>query len=185
MTNENNDLLIRVKRLEDNYKTILDVQRDTERDTSIEVGKATLARLAKLEGTLEAVHKTLKIEGVKRDKRIRTNRIAIWLAMVAALVGLGIGFAGYQNVKDANNERDASRIAACYQYNDQQDTAINAEIAQSHFFVDALTRSSTNPNIQAIKNEYNDEFDLLVREGHPHRDCSPKGIARYLSKKRN
>lgn len=139
-------------------------------------------QIENLDASLEAVHQTLKIEGVKRDKRIRTNRAAIVLAMIIAVVGIGVGVRGIVAVNESNDERDQSRIGSCLQYNKQQDVQIAAEIAQSHDFVDALTQASTDPDIRTKVVAYDMEHDALIQRSHPHRDCSPEGITRYLNK---
>lgn len=138
------------------------------------------AQIEKLDDSLEAVHKTLKIEGVKRDKRIRSNRILTIFAVAIAVVGIWVGVQGVNAVNDSNAERDQAREASCQQYNKQQDVQISAEMAQSHDFVKALAGGSTDPDVQAKVDLYNKEHDALISKSHPRRDCSPEGIAKYL-----
>lgn len=136
------------------------------------------ARLDRLTDTLDGVHETLRLENEKRDKRIRTNRWAIALALIVGIVGGIIGIVGINEIRKTNRERDESRVAACQQYNLQQDQGIAAEIAQSHDFVDAITAG--RPDLAQVVIDYNRRHDRLIREGHPKRDCSPQGIEEYL-----
>lgn len=139
------------------------------------------AQIEKLDNSLGAVHKTLKAEGLKRDKRIRGNRILTWLVLALALVAIAVGVQGHNALQDTNAERDQARTASCMQYNKQQLVQINAEVSQSHDFVSALTAGSTDPAIGEKAALYNQEHDALIRKSHPSRDCSPEGIAKYLS----
>lgn len=135
-----------------------------------------------LDRSVTRVHETLKQEGIKRDKRIRTNRFAIGIATIAAVIGIGVGAVGIRASDDANAVRDVSRIASCLQYNDQQAVQIQAEIKESHDLLAALEQASTDPDRVAKVALYNEKHDALIVKAHPDRDCSPAGIDEYLSK---
>ncbi len=148
-----------------------------------------VAQIASLDAALGSVHETLKAEGVKRDKRIRSNRWATALAILAALIGIGVGILGVnagrssqRALDEANAQRNENKIAACLQYKKQQEQGIDSDIAQSHDLIDALAASSPQtPATDTAVVAYNEKHDALIREGHPLRDCSPAGIEKYLS----
>jgi len=140
-----------------------------------------IARLASLQASIDNVRSDMEREAVKRDKRIKTNQRAIIAAIGVAVLAVLVGGLGVKTARDANSDRAARTIVACKQYNRQQNDQADAERAESHDFVTALTAGSTDPDIGTKAAMFNAKHDALIASAHKLRDCSPKGIAAFYS----
>lgn len=164
------------------------------------------AQLDGLAGQMRAVEATMVEENIKRDKRIRTNRIAMILLGIALVIALAVAVVATKRAADAQDAADdaatalaaykteiaASRVASCQQFNIQNKREIEAAIYGSHGFVETLaTISRSNPNpppdleerIDRFRRQFNSSQDEIIRAGHPDRDCTPAGIEAYLTGK--
>ncbi len=144
-------------------------------------------RLKTINTTLEKLRADLARDNEKRDKRIRLHRIAIACAFLVAGFGVLVGAWGIHEVRNANDERDTARLAACRQYNEQEQQGIDASTAQSHDALVQLTGLAVDIGVQlppGFIDSYNERHDKLIRMGHPLRDCTPAGIDKYLNAER-
>lgn len=122
-------------------------------------------------------------------RKIREGmRLRFLLAGAAIIIAFAVAVIGVQSARSANHklaenaENTAiARLASCQQYNAQQDIQVAAEITQSHDLVATLSRGRPDPATMKAVAAYNLEHDQIIRDGHAHRDCTPAGIAAYLS----
>lgn len=130
---------------------------------------------------LELVHAKMEIEGKKRDRRIRTNKILVGLTIVLAVIGIWTGISGKIELNQAKQNNQTARINSCLQYNKQQDVIIAAQIAESHDLVNALAAGNHAPDVDEQVAAFNKRHDGLITKSYPLRDCSPEGIEKYLN----
>lgn len=153
-------------------------------------------RLDSLLESTESIRTEIKKENKKRDVRIRTNRVATFAAIVAAVIGIFIGGVGVAEAHSAaNSARQANRAAAvivantnrsrkasCDQYNNQQTVLDAAQKDQIRVLVKAVTPTGVRdtPELRKRIADFYVLYDKKVDQDYPARDCSPAGIAKYL-----
>jgi len=169
-------------------------------------------RLADLQESVDRLEGEIanenRLRGLRIAKTERTTRWAVRAAFIGILVGVlalvaaGLGIRSAHDAHasaktaqaaadKAQRALDASkaatqdaRVNSCLQANRAQFQEIDAQIVQSHNFVNLLATASGKPITppeQVIIDRVNQQQDDLIRKGHPQRDCSPEGIAKYLS----
>ena len=144
--------------------------------------------IALLEST-EGIRSEIRVENVKRDKRIRTNQIAIIITSILGVIGISVGAAGFHSQQVANRNNAKARIASCLQYNQQQKDNAEIDIHDSHDLIALAIASNpksktANPKtIKKFEDRFNKVHDASIRFRHAqhYRDCSPAGIRKYLS----
>lgn len=151
--------------------------------------------LQSMHKSVEGVREDMAEEGRKRDIRIRTNRIATFAAVGAAIIGVVVASVGISDVHAANSERNARTIAACQQSNIAVLRGAVKDEKNFDDFIDVLVAEARNTGRPAvdpalirrvklaehlkIEAEAHRSFD----HGGLYRDCSPAGIARFYSAK--
>lgn len=153
------------------------------------------ARLDSLANVTERVRAELERENIKRDKRIRTNRMAMIVLSVVACLGVGVGFSSRQDAHAARHEArvaqhelhianaqtQASRKASCQQYNDQQDKFVVGDRQHALTLVKHLAPPPRDAKTQGLVDDYLRDDNKTSVQTHKHRDCTPAGIAAYLN----
>lgn len=152
-------------------------------------------RLDALLQSTESVRVEIQKENKKRDVRIRTNRIATFAAIAAAVVGIGIGGIGVSTGHDASaSARHAnaalahtnailatSRKASCDSLASQATQTRAGQKRQIRILVTALTKGAPNtPDVRQQIADFELAYDKEVNVDNPVRDCTPRGIACYL-----
>lgn len=120
---------------------------------------------------------------IRQIRRRQWGTIASLALDLILSIGLTFSIVAIERGNEARQrETNTARVASCKQYNVQQSAQRDAEIAQSHDFVDALTKGIPDPTRRAeIVAAYNGPHDRLVRRGHALRRCSPAAIRQFLS----
>lgn len=154
----------------------------------MEADNALNARLDALATVTAEVREELVRENIKRDKRIRTNRMAMIVLSVVAVIGVAVGFSGKQDAHAAkrelhiaNAQTEASRKASCEQYNRQQDAAITFAEHHDQVLADQIAPPPRSPQDEIAVDQALAALNQDSIDGHQHRDCSPAGIAAYLN----
>lgn len=137
----------------------------------------------------------VKIRRSVQIERIWQRAITI-MAIVLAGIALALGAEANGLANEAKDlsadvkvalakfeaERDATRVAACLQFNDQQERNRDGNKAQIRVLVDVSSsgRPST-PEREALIKTFLEKHDAAIDESFPDRDCSPEGIEDYLN----
>lgn len=144
-------------------------------------------RLDALQVVAERVREELARENVKRDRRIHTNRVLTGMVSVLAVIGIGVGTEAYSAGHDAKRalrnsieQIHVSQKAACDQYNDQQDTIIAGDHRQASTLAKHLAPTPRSERVQKLIDDYLSDANRTSVDSHKHRDCTPRGIAKYL-----
>lgn len=174
------------------------------------------AELASLDEGVQSVREKLEEEAVKRDERIAASNRAIedahdaanhasgvaifaaivgTVAILAAVIGIGIGAIGTRSAHRAERalaasqaNTQAARVGSCEQYNAHERAQADIEISESHDQIDLfVAASASRPGsdpvaIQRFVVDYNRQHDASIRSAHASakRDCSLAGIDRFL-----
>lgn len=146
-------------------------------------------RLAAATAELAAARQAFETQAVTNERRMAANRrMTVWalragaVAMLVALVGVTVGIVGAHDRAVSTRDTNAKRVASCLQFNVQQRNQRDAEVAESHDFVAALVGTAgSTPQAERLADSFNTNHDRLIRNSHADRDCTPAGIAKYLS----
>lgn len=161
---------------------------ETSSGNSIPISDVQLTELLEeVLGSTKGIRDEMVIENRKRDTRIRTNRYAVVLAGLAALIGCIVGIQGQKAAHKATHavqiseqERTERTLASCLQANVAADTAIKAadkhDIVLSNNLAPAPRTAKTQQRVDVFLKQ---EHQSAV-EGNPLRDCSPAGIEKFL-----
>lgn len=153
-------------------------------------------RLDSLLESTESIRTEIKRENKKRDVRIRTNRIATFAAIVAAVVGISIGGVGVSTAHDAsmsarranaalahtNSILATSRKASCDSGASQAIKTRAGQKKQIRILVTALVKGSPDtPEVRQRIADFEMTYDKQVNVDNPVRDCTQRGIACFLN----
>lgn len=126
--------------------------------------------------SLETLNRSVE----RMSRRLSVTRFALWIAAVLTVVALVIAVIGiHAQVSSTNNTRHA-RVAACDQYNGQQSQGIVA--SDAHDVVEAanIAPLPRTPAVAKRVEAYLKQEHTTAVKGHPLRNCSLAGIAKYL-----
>lgn len=153
----------------------------------------TMSDADQILAAVERVRLDIEEENRKRDVRIRSNNRAVHTALiggaVATLVAILAVVVAFVAVNAAHDSRDAlraaqadaqvARVNACKQYNDQADRNRTAFIDNATVLVGQV--KDPTPEQQASIARYVAKQKARSVVNFPHRDCTTKGIANYLT----
>lgn len=158
---------------------------------------STLEDMAdRLDEKLGGLRTDMAVEAEKRDKRIRTNRITTWAAVLVGVLGIVVGAVGVVAALDARSnlaaylaDRNVARVASCFQSNEAVQK--NADVVKQNFddFIDLLVSyAGGTADVQKVQNAKDRQHasiqkvaDTPLAKGGLRRDCSPAGIKAFLS----
>lgn len=161
-------------------------------------------RLDDLLDSTENIRKEIKRENAKHDVRIRTNRRAVFAAILVAVLGVLVGTGGLSAAHDANGAAthankaaqvaqmanvktnqilSTSRKASCDSAAASTTKTRQGQKDQIRVLVGALLAANhtpATPELTVAVNRFYVRYDKTVDKDNPVRDCTPRGIACFL-----
>lgn len=145
----------------------------TSVDRLIQTVEANTAQFADLRHTVTGVEQLSETW----ESRLFWNRLSAWVGIAAAVVAIVVAVVATHELAAYKADNQAARVASCEQFNMQAAAGRAADKANIRVLT-AQAGPATDPaHIRAFLAQY----DASVDRGHPTRDCSPAGIAKYLS----
>jgi hypothetical protein len=111
----------------------------------------------------------------------RRRDVFVIIIFLAAGIGIWVGVRGRQAQDRANRDTQNARFASCLQYNVQQTNNRAAAKVEIRKLADFLAPLPHSVDEQAEIDRDLASYDATVDKDRPFRDCTPEGIARYLS----
>lgn len=156
-----------------------DTTKNYERLT-VDDGNGIERRLEDVLESTEGIREQIRLENVKRDRRIRLSRILILLVLVVAVVAVFVAAFSVNSLNNYKHDTQRARVASCKQFNRQQNAQANAETVEIRAVVFAVVAGDRSAETQHRVEQFYLKYDRLIAASHPLRDCSADGIARYL-----
>lgn len=154
-----------------------------------------LADRGDIAGALRALDGSLKGIGRRMDRKFARNLTVMAALLVVVVV---LAFSVWNTHGDARHASHAARnakmalsdyiaqsqiarVASCQNSNMSELKQAAAEKLESHDFVAALIAGSSDPAVIARGVAFNLTHDRIITGAHSLRDCSPRGIAKFLN----